>query len=149
MYYGQNYLIYPSAFPPGSRTGEIVFSAGLQQLTSAEDVPVPSTFGLPYEDLELKTSDGISLRCYLLPQSKHLPKKMHNATPVPGEDDMTEDEVRVHVPVAGLPLIGVLVYIKSAYCHDVPRKRRESRPPHPSGQSLLSQNAVQCPDGVV
>ena len=26
LWYGQNYLIYPSAFPPGSRTGSVVFS---------------------------------------------------------------------------------------------------------------------------
>jgi pimeloyl-ACP methyl ester carboxylesterase len=49
---------------------------------------------LPYEDLELKTSDGITLRCYLLPQSKELSKTHASATPVPGEDDVTEDEVR-------------------------------------------------------
>ncbi|KAJ7148762.1 Alpha/Beta hydrolase protein [Mycena crocata] len=76
LYYGQNYLIYPSAFPPGSRT----------------DVPVPSAYGLPYEDLELKTPDGITLRCYLLPQSKELSKTHAAATPVAGEDDVTEDE---------------------------------------------------------
>ncbi|KAF8811215.1 alpha/beta-hydrolase [Phlegmacium glaucopus] len=52
IYYGQNYLIYPSAFPPGSRI----------------DVPLPSEFGLRYEDLELKTSDSVILRCYLIPQ---------------------------------------------------------------------------------
>ncbi|KAF7368824.1 Protein bem46 [Mycena venus] len=77
LYYGQNYLIYPSAFPPGSRT---------------EDVPVPSAYNLPYEDLELKTSDGITLRCYMLPQSKQLSKTHTAATPVPGEDDQSEDE---------------------------------------------------------
>ncbi|KJA22504.1 hypothetical protein HYPSUDRAFT_40881 [Hypholoma sublateritium FD-334 SS-4] len=53
-YYGQNYLIYPSAFPPGSRT----------------DVAAPSDFELPYENLELKTPDEVVLRCYLLPQRK-------------------------------------------------------------------------------
>ncbi|KAJ8473944.1 hypothetical protein ONZ45_g16114 [Pleurotus djamor] len=56
LWYGQNYLIYPSAFPPGSRT----------------EVATPAEFGLPYEDLVLNTSDGITLRCYLLLQSKEL-----------------------------------------------------------------------------
>ncbi|KAG9219795.1 hypothetical protein CCMSSC00406_0008172 [Pleurotus cornucopiae] len=56
LWYGQNYLIYPSAFPPGSRT----------------DVPIPSDFGLPYEDLVLHTPDGVTLRSYLLLQSKVL-----------------------------------------------------------------------------
>ncbi|KAJ7263043.1 Alpha/Beta hydrolase protein [Mycena rebaudengoi] len=76
LYYGQNYLIYPSAFPPGSRT----------------DVPIPSDYGLPYEDLELKTLDGITLRCYLLPQSRELSKTHSAATPLPEEEeDGTED----------------------------------------------------------
>ncbi|KAG1736683.1 Alpha/Beta hydrolase protein [Suillus paluster] len=52
LYYGQNYLIYPSAFPPGSRT----------------EVPVPTDFGLEYQDLPLVTEDGLTLRCYLLMQ---------------------------------------------------------------------------------
>ncbi|KAF8908147.1 BEM46 family protein [Gymnopilus junonius] len=56
IYYGQNYLIYPSAFPPGSRI----------------DVAKPSDFELPYEDLELKTPDDVMLRCYLLPQRKDI-----------------------------------------------------------------------------
>ncbi|KAJ7348145.1 Alpha/Beta hydrolase protein [Mycena albidolilacea] len=82
LYYGQNYLIYPSAFPPGSRT----------------DVPVPSAYGLPYTDLELKTSDGITLRCYMLPQSKELSKTHPSATPVPGEDRLTEDQFMASSP---------------------------------------------------
>jgi hypothetical protein len=52
LYYGQNYLIYPSAFPPGSRT----------------EVPVPTDFGLPYLDVELVTSDHVKIKCYLLTQ---------------------------------------------------------------------------------
>jgi len=56
LYYGQNYLIYPSAFPSGSRI----------------DVLLPSKFGLHYEDLELKTPDGVILKCYLIPQKKDL-----------------------------------------------------------------------------
>ncbi|EIN04741.1 alpha/beta-hydrolase [Punctularia strigosozonata HHB-11173 SS5] len=70
LYYGQNYLIYPSAFPPGSRT----------------DVPKPSDWGLDYEDLTLVTPDNVTLRNYLLLQRKHIP----NATPMqtyPGETD--------------------------------------------------------------
>ncbi|KAJ7621007.1 Alpha/Beta hydrolase protein [Roridomyces roridus] len=82
LYYGQNYLIYPSAFPSGSRT----------------DVPVPASFNLPYQDLELKTSDGITLRCYLLPQSKRLPRLHPSSTVIPGEDDMTEDELIMSRP---------------------------------------------------
>ncbi|PVF98684.1 alpha/beta-hydrolase [Serendipita vermifera] len=57
LYYGQNYLIYPAAFPPGSRI----------------DVPTPADYGLPYEDLVLDTSDGIKIKCYLLVQRRALP----------------------------------------------------------------------------
>ncbi|PFH49593.1 hypothetical protein AMATHDRAFT_62793 [Amanita thiersii Skay4041] len=56
LYYGQGYLIYPSAFPPGARI----------------DVPTPTEFGLPYENLPLVTSDGVTLRCYLLQQKTSL-----------------------------------------------------------------------------
>ncbi|ETW75299.1 Alpha/beta hydrolase [Heterobasidion irregulare TC 32-1] len=56
LYYGQNYLIYPSAFPPGSR----------------DEVPTPAEFSLPYTDLELTTSDGVKLKCYLLLQRPDL-----------------------------------------------------------------------------
>ncbi|KAF8154778.1 Alpha/Beta hydrolase protein [Crassisporium funariophilum] len=52
LWYGQNYLIYPSAFPSGSRI----------------EVDKPSNWGVAYEDLELKTSDNIILKCYLIPQ---------------------------------------------------------------------------------
>ncbi|CCM01261.1 uncharacterized protein FIBRA_03310 [Fibroporia radiculosa] len=56
LFFGQNYLIYPSAFPPGSRT----------------EVPLPIDFGLPYQDPELVTPDGLKLPCYLLLQRKDM-----------------------------------------------------------------------------
>lgn len=55
-WYGQNYLIYPSSFPAGSRT----------------EVPSPADFGLPYEDLVLTTPDNVVLRSYLLVQHREL-----------------------------------------------------------------------------
>jgi len=57
LYYGQNYLIYPSAFPPGSRT----------------EVPRPDQFGLQYDNLLLQAEDGTKIHCYLLVQRKILP----------------------------------------------------------------------------
>ncbi|KAK7689509.1 hypothetical protein QCA50_007301 [Cerrena zonata] len=74
LYYGQNYLIYPSAFPPGSRT----------------DVPNPERFGLPYHDLELTAQDGVKLRCYLLVQSKDLSQA--DATDVPFVENMSDEQ---------------------------------------------------------
>jgi len=56
LYYGQNYLIYPSAFPPGSRT----------------EVPRPDQFGLKYEDVVLEAEDGVKLHCYLMVQRRTL-----------------------------------------------------------------------------
>ncbi|TFK50535.1 alpha/beta-hydrolase [Heliocybe sulcata] len=73
LYYGQNYLIYPSAYPPGSRT----------------EVPVPSDFGLPYEDLRLTTADNVKIQCYLMVQKTDLGSQ---ATPVPGELDVSAEE---------------------------------------------------------
>ncbi|KAK0443496.1 Alpha/Beta hydrolase protein [Armillaria borealis] len=66
LYYGQNYLIYPSAY----------ISLGPE----ADIVESPSSFGLHYEDVELKTSDGVTLRCYLLPQKKELPRPTRFST---------------------------------------------------------------------
>ncbi|TCD66870.1 hypothetical protein EIP91_000768 [Steccherinum ochraceum] len=71
LYYGQNYLIYPSAFPPGSRT----------------EVPVPSQYGLPYHDLELNAEDGVKLKCYLLVQSKQLDQPATVTEAVSAEDE--------------------------------------------------------------
>ncbi|KAI9007718.1 alpha/beta-hydrolase [Hyaloraphidium curvatum] len=51
LYIYQNEIIYPSAFPPGSR--QVVFK--------------PPEFGMPdYEDLTLETSDGFSIRVYVI-----------------------------------------------------------------------------------
>lgn len=36
------------------------------------DVPVPTQYDLPYEDLTLVTRDEIKIRCYLLVQRKEL-----------------------------------------------------------------------------
>lgn len=49
---GQNYLIYPGATLPEC------------------DLDKPGFYGLDYEDLELLTSDGVTLRCYLLLQQR-------------------------------------------------------------------------------
>ncbi|KAH9049247.1 alpha/beta-hydrolase [Lactarius deliciosus] len=52
LYYGQNFLIYPSAFPAGAR----------------ENVPVPTDFSIPYIDLELTTPDDVKIKAFLLLQ---------------------------------------------------------------------------------
>ncbi|KAI6032729.1 Alpha/Beta hydrolase protein [Pisolithus orientalis] len=74
LYYGQNYLIYPSAFPPESRT----------------EVPSPDMYGLHYEGVELKTEDGVLLRCYLLTQRKEVGHPY--ALQIPVNDEMSNDE---------------------------------------------------------
>ncbi|RPD56558.1 alpha/beta-hydrolase [Lentinus tigrinus ALCF2SS1-7] len=80
LFFGQNYLIYPSAFPPGSRT----------------EVPVPTDFDLPYQDLPLTTPDGVKLRCYLLTQRKELPN--HGAKRIHSPEEETDEQFAARRP---------------------------------------------------
>ncbi|KIP05743.1 hypothetical protein PHLGIDRAFT_36294 [Phlebiopsis gigantea 11061_1 CR5-6] len=81
LYYGQNYLIYPSAFPPGSRT----------------EVPTPDQFGLAYDALELTSQDGVKLKNYLMVQTRDLPQP--EATRIEGvPDDLTDEEFAASRP---------------------------------------------------
>lgn len=96
LYYGQNYLIYPSAFPPGSRTGNQLSSIrfGFFSYSCSHrltEVPTPDQFGLQYHDLTLTAQDSTKLRCYLLVQSKDLPHA--DATEVPFDESTSNDEV--------------------------------------------------------
>ncbi|KAH7101442.1 Alpha/Beta hydrolase protein [Auriculariales sp. MPI-PUGE-AT-0066] len=72
LYYGQEYLIYPSAFPPGSRT---------------EEVPTPSEWNLLYEDVTLPCPDGVNIRAYLLLQRKQMPGAAHIGNHATESDD--------------------------------------------------------------
>jgi abhydrolase domain-containing protein 13 len=102
LYYGQNFLVYPSAFPPGSRNGAtlpdihspyflpVAFASLCANGSSASlplrvwsyhmqhdhslvlEVPTPSDFSLPYTDLTLTTPDNVKLKCYLLLQRAEL-----------------------------------------------------------------------------
>jgi len=74
LYYGQNWLIYPAGFPAGSRT----------------EVPLPTDFGLNYEDLNLYTPDGFTLRSYLMRQRKQLGH--HQEGLVDTHESQTDDE---------------------------------------------------------
>lgn len=60
---------------------------------SISEVPLPSEFGLPYEDLELETEDKVKLRCYLLPQKRLLSTTHPEAARVPNDLTETDDEV--------------------------------------------------------
>ncbi|KAI0079188.1 alpha/beta-hydrolase [Panus rudis PR-1116 ss-1] len=80
LYYGQNYLIYPSAFPPGSRT----------------EVPTPDQYGLPYHALELNTPDNVKLQCYLLVQTKEL--SLLGVTSIPVNPETTDDDFAASRP---------------------------------------------------
>ncbi|KAI9184328.1 bem46 protein, variant [Blastocladiella emersonii ATCC 22665] len=64
LYAVQTRLIYPANFPPGSR----------------EHVDTPAELGLPYEDVELRTRDGLRLHAYYIRPSV--------------EDDADEEEKR-------------------------------------------------------
>ncbi|KAI9070411.1 alpha/beta-hydrolase [Trametes sanguinea] len=80
LFFGQNYLIYPSAFPPGSRT----------------EVPVPTDFDLPYQDLPLNTPDNVKLACYLLTQRKEMP--FVGAMSVETNENETDEEFAARRP---------------------------------------------------
>ncbi|KAJ3300492.1 hypothetical protein HDV03_002141 [Kappamyces sp. JEL0829] len=54
LYWHQNKLIYPSAFPEGSR----------------QNVPKPNEFGMnDYQDVALKAADGVNLKAYFIKKS--------------------------------------------------------------------------------
>ena len=62
----------------------------LNTVQSIIEVIKPSDFGLPYQDLALQTPDGITLRCYLLPQTKTLSRTEASTIE---DHTTTEDEV--------------------------------------------------------
>ncbi|KAG8959972.1 hypothetical protein FRC03_007236 [Tulasnella sp. 419] len=85
LYYGQNYMIYPSGFPPGSRT----------------NIATPLEYNMIYQDLTLETSDGLKLKAYLMLQRREVPvvtgvyRQQHQFVPpkVDGQSrDITVDE---------------------------------------------------------
>ncbi|KAK9370280.1 Alpha/Beta hydrolase protein [Lipomyces kononenkoae] len=53
LYFAQSALIYPSSFPPGSRT----------------DVPTPDRYGIPFEDITLDTKDGEQIKLFVMKQT--------------------------------------------------------------------------------
>ena len=97
LYYGQNYLIYPSAFPPGSRAGlsiSSILTHGTDIWAWCIEVAVPSEFGLPYEELILDTPEHVKVRAYLLLQRKDLAQDdavVHQGT---GDKNMSDEDVR-------------------------------------------------------
>ncbi|PCH41916.1 alpha/beta-hydrolase [Wolfiporia cocos MD-104 SS10] len=74
LFFGQNFLIYLPAYPPGSRTA----------------VASPGDHGLPYQDVELRTSDNIKLRCYMFVQRKDISQL--GALDVESSEDETEEQ---------------------------------------------------------
>ncbi|KAG6908289.1 hypothetical protein DXG01_005390 [Tephrocybe rancida] len=123
LWYGQNYLIYPSAFPPGSRTGASVIWAILNSDTQqAVDVPTPD--GLPYEDLALETSDKITLRCYLIPQKKDL-ASVH-AAHIDDNNAQTDDEWDSAFKVSLIPTSTPILMLSGAKDDLVPKEHMRS-----------------------
>jgi hypothetical protein len=106
LYYGQNFLIYPSAFPAGARESELL--SPLPQLTLTAhptplsylrstfcsgqhnpDVPIPTDFSIPYTDLELTTPDDVKIKAFLLLQRTVLNM---GETPVESDGALPSDE---------------------------------------------------------
>lgn len=61
------------------------------QLVIPPDVDVPSKYGLVYEDLTLRTEDGITLRSYLLMQRKEITHT--HAMQVDWTEDQSNEDV--------------------------------------------------------
>ena len=81
------------------------------------EVPLPITFGLYYEDLELKTSDDVILRCFLLPQKKNLGAGSAQMEIARG---VTEDEVCFFLHFVMTPCFTSPIYYKSLLPVDRP-----------------------------
>ncbi|KAF8496343.1 Alpha/Beta hydrolase protein [Gautieria morchelliformis] len=79
LYYGQGYLIYPSAFPPGSRI----------------EVETPDKYGLAYEDVTLDTVDGIKIKCYLMLQGK---QSLDHSLVASSQLDEADEKISAHRP---------------------------------------------------
>lgn len=58
-------------------------------------MPVPTDFGLPYQDLTLTTPDDVKLKCYLLTQRKELQNV--GAADIDASEEETDEEVCVHI----------------------------------------------------
>ncbi|KAJ3994759.1 Alpha/Beta hydrolase protein [Lentinula boryana] len=79
LYYGQSYLIYPSAF---TKIGE------------DDGVPSkPASYGLHHELVDLKTKDGETLKCYLLLQKKDLPQVAIEGATESGYSEMADEQL--------------------------------------------------------
>ncbi|KAI9449635.1 ARM repeat-containing protein [Lactarius psammicola] len=68
LYYGQNFLIYPSAFPAGVRESELL--SPFPQVAGADytHVHIPTDFSIPYADVELMTPDNVKIKAFLVLQ---------------------------------------------------------------------------------
>ncbi|KAL0581286.1 bem46 protein, variant [Marasmius crinis-equi] len=88
IYYGQNYLIYPSAFVNIGPDNGVV--------------DTPKDYGLAAEELEMRTSDGILIRAYLLKQQKELPRPLRFAqlpiSPLNYDDTESDDDIMKRRP---------------------------------------------------
>ena len=78
------------------------------------DVPLPSNFGLHYEDLELKTSDDVVLRCFLLPQKKDLgPGSAHIEISRGITEEAVSSSIFVHLSYTLSHILLNIVYCQS------------------------------------
>ena len=93
------------------------------------DCDTPDEYGVAWEDLELKTPDGETLRCYLLPQKRSLPTptKYTNVIRIREVEQRntssSDDEVRFRDRSLSNALLTYAicpVYVEKAYGYYVP-----------------------------
>jgi hypothetical protein len=103
---------------------------------------VPTDFGLSYEDLPLRTPDGITLRSYILRQRKELGH--HQAGDVETSESQTDEEVSGEICLQFRLLITCAVRGDATHCANVSRERWKPWTSHTSCQGILYQNEMQC-----
>lgn len=70
-----------------------------RRLRSTE-VPVPSSFGLPYDELALETPDHVNIRAYLMVQRKDIAQGESVVFTGSGSSGMSDHQARIPSLVA-------------------------------------------------
>lgn len=123
------------------------------------EVPTPAEFSLPYTDLELTTSDGVKLKCYLLLQHPdlHVPGATKIEWDSDGDDekyDMVNHTSKLDGPCSSSMSDPIVSFLRTVCCNSsdhyhVSRERRKSWSPNPARQDIFREDALQCSHVVV
>ena len=110
------------------------------------DVPVPTQYGLPYEDLELDTADHVKVHAYLLKQRADLPD---GSTSVEAPVGISDDEASSSVFSPFHVAEETPVCCVAPHRHHVSRQWRECWTSNTVSEGVLHEVEVQCTDVVI